>query len=323
LAIVAGIDEAGLGPVMGPLVVSAAAFEVPDDLAETSLWQHLASCASRKAPKRGYRLHIADSKKVFNRSKGDEALEPLERGVLAMLASGGRRAESLRGLLSILAPSAGDLLAEYPWYADDVALPLRTTPQRLTFSTNALTAAMKRCSMRLAMLRCEPLPAGQFNRMVSATRNKYTASFSLVARLIAAIVDQSPPGGRLLLCVDRQGGRMRYRPALQKLWPEAKLRIVEESETCSAYEMHVDGRAVELCFRVKAEDGQLPVALASMASKYVRELFMHQLNGWWRGHLPALSPTAGYFADGRRFFEEIRERSRQMGFDDDLLLRRI
>ena len=323
MAIVAGIDEAGLGPVMGPLVVSAAAFEVPDELAETSLWQHLASCASRKAPKRGYRLHIADSKKVFNRSKGDAALEPLERGVLSMLASARHEAESLRALLSILAPSAGDLLAEYPWYAEDIALPLRSSPQRLVFSSNALVAALKRCSIRLAMLRCEPLPAGQFNRMVSATRNKYTASFSLVARLIAAIIDASPPGGRILLCVDRQGGRMRYRASLQKLWPRSRLRIVSESETNSAYEMQIDGRTVELCFQVKAEDGELAVALASMTSKYVRELFMHQLNGWWRGHLPALAPTAGYFADGRRFFEEIRERSRQMGFDDDLLYRRI
>ena len=47
MAIVAGIDEAGYGPLLGPLVVSVVAFEVPDGLAGVDLWELLSAAVSR------------------------------------------------------------------------------------------------------------------------------------------------------------------------------------------------------------------------------------------------------------------------------------
>jgi hypothetical protein len=321
VAILAGIDEAGLGPLLGPLVVSAAAFELPEEDLEVSLWSRLASCVSRKSPRRAYRLHIADSKKVFNRSKGQQALEPLERAVLAMLLSRRGRVDCLRHLLGQVCPDATDQFHEYPWYRDDLALPLSTTAMQVQFSCNALRAAMERSSLRLVRLSCRPLPAGHFNRMLEVMRNKSAAAFSLVARLMAEIVDQADPGQRVVIWVDRQGGRMRYLSALERLWPGGRWKIVSETEQTSAYRLELGQRQVDLIFRVQAEDVQLPVALASMASKYLRELFMHQFNGFWRRELPELAPTAGYFADGRRFYDEIRDRASHLGIDETLLLR--
>ena len=50
MTIVAGIDEAGYGPWLGPLVVSAAALRVPPELAEVDLWKTLsAGVAVRRA----------------------------------------------------------------------------------------------------------------------------------------------------------------------------------------------------------------------------------------------------------------------------------
>ena len=48
----------------------------------------------------------------------------------------------------------------------------------------------------------------------------------------------------------------------------------------------------------------MPVALASMISKYTREALMSRFNTWWQTHLPALAPTAGYYSDGVRFIEQ-------------------
>ena len=49
----------------------------------------------------------------------------------------------------------------------------------------------------------------------------------------------------------------------------------------------------------------MPVAMASMLSKYTRELFMDRLNAWFIGHQSDLKPTAGYAQDGKRFLDDI------------------
>jgi hypothetical protein len=80
MALLVGIDEAGYGPLLGPLVVSAVALKVPEGLLRADLWEVLAKAVS--AQKRGLagRLLIADSKKAYNRKKG---IDPLRRSVLA------------------------------------------------------------------------------------------------------------------------------------------------------------------------------------------------------------------------------------------------
>ena len=67
--------------------------------------------------------------------------------------------------------------------------------------------------------------------------------------------------------------------------------------------------AVEFRFQPKGER-HLPTALASMTAKYLRELAMRPFNAFWQRHVPGLAPTAGYPSDSRRFWNEIRARTR-------------
>ncbi|HVS72569.1 MAG TPA: hypothetical protein VHQ47_15035, partial [Phycisphaerae bacterium] len=86
--IVAGIDEAGYGPLLGPLVVSAAGFELAgvalDVEAELGgagcLWKLLKGAVAKKAPAKKGRVLVADSKIVHAQAEG---VRLLERGVLA------------------------------------------------------------------------------------------------------------------------------------------------------------------------------------------------------------------------------------------------
>ena len=72
----------------------------------------------------------------------------------------------------------------------------------------------------------------------------------------------------------------------------------------------------ELVFRTKAEQ-HLPVALASMVAKYVREVSMELFNQYWLEHIPDLKPTKGYPLDASRFRKEIAETAIKLGLEED------
>ena len=72
----------------------------------------------------------------------------------------------------------------------------------------------------------------------------------------------------LHIIIDRQGGRMRYRRPLLRMFPDMHLKILKETPTVSSYELQSDGKQMRLHFAVDADDRFLPVSLASMLSKY-------------------------------------------------------
>ncbi|UCF14282.1 MAG: hypothetical protein JSW59_12780, partial [Phycisphaerales bacterium] len=87
MAILVGIDEAGFGPILGPLVVSSSALSLPHDLLKADLWQVLRKSLSKTRKRLAGRLLVADSKKAYSKSIG---IKHLERTVLAALRCLGR-----------------------------------------------------------------------------------------------------------------------------------------------------------------------------------------------------------------------------------------
>ena len=324
MAVIAGIDEAGYGPLLGPLVVSAAAFQLPDARLDADLWRLLAGAVARKPARRAGTVAIGDSKRLFHR-KRPNALEHLERGVLAVLATRGVRVSCLRQLLGVLSPGAADRLAEYPWYAGaDVPLPHCISATDVALAGNALAAAMGNARVRLAAMRSEVVLVGEYNRTVQATHNKSTTLFDVNSRLFVHLwreLWRSGPPGVVRICVDRHGGRIHYRRALQRVFGRCDFKILGESQTRSGYWISDRRRGMELRFGVDFDRLHLPVALASMTSKYLRELFMELLNRYWAARVAGLAPTAGYYADGKRFLTEIDPALRRLALDRDLLER--
>jgi ribonuclease HII len=320
LAILAGIDEAGLGPVLGPLVVTSSLFRLPDEMLNLSLWRVLSGAVTQRNFRRSPALPIADSKQMAVRTEG---VIHLERGVLGMMHALGRPAGSLRELLRAIAPQTLSAVGKYPWYAPcDLPLPRQADGPDLTLRARCAAAAMARHGITPLDIQCEPVLEADYNRLVGSTRNKSVALFGVVSKLIAQACSDRHGQERVKVVVDHQGGRIHYLPNLQQMFEGGRFKIVQESETASVYEIVTHaGRSIEIAFLVGAEDQSLPVALASMTCKYVRELFMEMLNAWWANLVPDLKPTAGYHTDGHRFLRDIAPMLAQQKIERNLLVR--
>lgn len=303
--------------MLGPLVVTGVAFRVPDSQAHQCLWDTLSDTCVRHADRDHRRLTVADSKQLFH---GGGDLSTLERPALVMLAAAARRPQSWRRLLDALAPNAADSLDDYPWYAQDIDLPICDGVGDIGTRANALRRNMIEEQVELLGVFAEPIVEEQFNRLVSKTGNKAVAMLGTALRVMDRILRCSPDP-RVRLCVDRLGGRVRYREALQTAFPEFELQILDERPERSAYRLSNASRVCRVEFVAGGEDRHFAIALASVFSKYLRELYMRVFNNYWSGRVTSLRPTAGYYTDARRWLKDAGPELDRLGIDRTTLVR--
>jgi ribonuclease HII len=316
---VAGIDEAGYGPLLGPLAVSATAFALPADMARKNLWSVLRASVTNRLRRGETRLLVADSKRLFTQAQGPGRLE---RAVLAFLRLAGRRPRDVHGLIRLLAGGRPALLDAHPWYQQArLPLPSCCDSNDVATQANALRADLGRQGASFVGVWAQTLLEGEFNELVGKTDSKSRLLLSLTTRLIDRVASSVGSGRRLRIWVDKQGARNSYAQPLMLAFPQARLRILAESPERSDYELRLPGRLVRVGFVARGESEHLPVALASMFSKYVREMLMACFNAYWTEHVPRLRPTGGYYQDGMRFLKDIGPTLEAMGVDRGRLAR--
>lgn len=303
MLVYAGIDEAGYGPLLGPLCVASATFILHDHdpaAGAPDLWGLLRDAVCHAGRDRTGRIAVDDSKKLKGPNDGvRHPLRNLERGVLSFLP-GEQPAASDDDLYARL----GVRVPDRAWYASPVDLPLASNPDELRIARARLAREFARHRVRFCDLRCEAIDADEFNRQVERMGTKAAVNFCAAIRLVDAVWREFPDEHPRIV-IDRHGGRTHYREALQQVFPDTFITVLAEHDSLSRYRIEKDGRLVTVSFVVDGDQKHLPVALASMTAKYVRELMMMRLNRFFIGHLPELKPTAGYYRDGRRYLREI------------------
>jgi len=316
MAVLVGIDEAGFGPILGPLIVSSCTFSLPQHLLEADLWQVLKKSVANNRKRLAGRLLIADSKKAYSRSLG---IKHLQRTVLAAIKCLDKKPTTLAELIALLSPDSVERLSDYPWYKDAGSYGISVDEADMALALTVLKEDLASSNIKLLELKSCCLDVAFYNKMVTSVKNKATVLFTATSRLIKRAYDNFA-GDDLQIMVDRQGGRVRYRKSLQRMFAGMELRILRESPAVSSYELKADGKQMRVHFVIGADSRFLPVSLASMVSKYLRELLIDNINRYFVGFNATLRPTAGYWKDGLRFIEDLKTIP-DIRFDNNQLIR--
>ncbi len=302
----AGIDEAGYGPMLGPLCVGLTVFRVREwepGRPAPDLWDRLAPAVVRTAKEaaRGG-VPIGDSKrlKLSNQSATRHPLVHLERGVLGTLAAG-REDHRCCCDDSELHRAIGSSLGDAPWYSGQpVPLPCGNDAGMLRIDAAQVAAAMARAGVELVAARVSVFDESRFNGLLAERRSKAAVVEAALEEHLRAARALVQDGESLRIVADRQSGRTRYGGVLGRVFDE----VLPEEESGRASRYRVDGRH-GVILHSEAEDAHLPVALASMAAKLVRELAMIRFNRYWSARVAELKPTAGYVQDARRWLNDV------------------
>ena len=305
MTLVVGVDENGYGPRLGPLIATAVLIEVPAyDRAELQ--------------RAGMAAGVRDSKQVSAFGKMAHA-ESLALGLLEQLH--GETFADVDGLFSKLclddlpslrapcpsksAPQCWGPQLALPAFGGD---PARAAPW---------LASMEGLGVQVQHASSAALCARRFNDELDAGVSKSVVDLGLFERLL--LDARAAADGDLVAYCGMVGGMLHYPKHFRALC-EREVTPVVETRAQRAYEIAGLG---QVSFEVHADDRHLPVALASIVGKYVRELWMERQNRFYQGHDPSLRRASGYhdsvttaFMDGTAALRARR------GIADDCFLRR-
>ncbi len=283
---IVGVDENGLGPRLGPLVATAAMLKVDsykkDEFSEI-----------------GRNLGVNDSKVTsgFGRMRAVEGI------VLALTERlYGRLPSDIDELLRLIALDSVDALrsscppgSKAQCWSERIGLPAfggQIEKGRLVLDQ------LDSANINIVAIRSAVACASVLNTEVRKLGSKFTVDLALFERLILACRDS-------VLFEDEAycglvGGIRKYGRYFQHL-EQREVETLEEIPGRSAYRVQGVG---SLVFEVDADAHHLPVSLASMVGKYLRELIMERQNRYYIERDPLLRRVSGYHDSNTKDFVE-------------------
>lgn len=315
-----GIDEAGYGPNLGPLVMTAVACQLPEQPAEANLWEILKDSVRRHSEPADGRLIVDDSKLVYSPALGLMELESAVWSILAPLRS--IPWATLAEFVHWICPNSADDLRQEPWFTGDTSLPFIHQPLAYQEVVLRLNQTCRNRSVQLGPILSVVICPPRFNQLLDHWDSKGAILGQGLKELLNGqlrrIEDEEP----IVFVIDKHGGRNCYFAMLQDALSEGMVVAHEEGMSRSVYSVCGVRQPMRFTFQPRADAEHFCVALASMASKYLRELLMLEFNSFWRGHLPDLEPTAGYPGDSTRFFKKIKPVAKRLGISKQAIWRR-
>ena len=189
----------------------------------------------------------------------------------------------------------------------------------------------------LVAVACRAIYPAEFNALLRQGLNKSDILSRTTLALAASLRTKANAEPALIWC-DRHGGRKHYSALVAQHFGGTLVQTLAETPARSAYRVPAQAKAdpthakadlnqaqaanLDIEFNVGGES-QVPVAVASMTAKYIRELAMHAFNAFWSSRSPGLNPTAGYPADALRWRCDARDAIAEAGVRDKDLWRSV
>lgn len=299
MPVLIGTDEAGYGPNLGPLLITATAWRLPPEMSPDGLWDAFSDVLTNTPSRGDARLHVADSKEVYSSSR---SIASLERSVIAFLKAIGHPTEDAISLGTGISESrfATDFSEAVGVDSELLSLPMKADLAACEKAAQQLQKLFRDTQIQLLTIHSRVVFPPEFNAVVEQTRSKGVLLSDATLKLVRQCLDESGESSGWVFC-DKHGGRNRYDDIIGAAFDDQFVFRLEESRSSSRYRVG----ELDFCFRTRAEE-LLPVALASMVSKYLRETVMEHFNAFWQQHVAGLRPTKGYPVDALRFWEDIQ-----------------
>lgn len=295
-----GVDEVGLGPILGPLSVASCSVE-----------GDLKPCL---ALLRELGFARAESKQVYKGGKPMVKLARLEEAILPLYLASQNVGELRFALSELLCVDELREFESLAWYKGLGSM-------QLPVAGDAYIIRQKAAQLRKAfsgavpiVLACKLCSVPAFNRRVAELDNKSLVLRGEILYLIeTAIKEAGKKVQRLELTIDRLGGLKYYSAWLAAALAPEQIRIVEEGDERSAYELlssEVSAWPVSIEFLVKGDEKNPLCALASLWAKYHRELIMLQFNQFWQSCAAQrgvqIPVSSGYYRDACAFLVSLQ-----------------
>jgi len=206
-------------------------------------------------------------------------------------------------------PTAGQC-----WAVD---LPLPLFGGEAAYGEELLDRLVGRSSLRIVDVQSRVACAGVLNAKLAAGKNKLAVDLEFFEDLICAV--HARHGSPLLAVCGMIGGVRDYASRLSRFEPH---RVGSLPGRRGQRRYAVDGVG-ELRFEIDADARHLPVALASIVGKYVREICMRRIGEFYRQSNPELKLASGYHDPvTTRFIDATEASRRRLGIAPDCFRRR-
>jgi ribonuclease HII len=301
MAVFTGIDEAGLGPVLGPLCYGLVSFIIPDD--EVDTWRETLKKIIKEEE-----LFVDDSKKIFQGPDKFAKLEKAITDVFGFYVSEKERLQVQNIFLNTAINKKGNW-SYYPFYKSVLT---SFFPPKI----KAILVKHPNWKVKLAVTSCFE---GEMNEVFDNGVNKSEMALLKVGALIESVLSVHTQEN-ITFSIDKQGGKQYYSNFINDIFPFAPIETIQETPDVSEYFLLRNKQKLHFGFYKSGDSLFEEISMASILAKWLRENFMIAFNSHWLAY-NKVPPTAGYPEDGKRFIKEMMSYFEKSEIPLDLIIR--